>query len=431
MSAKRPYHPKRKAADLKPAPCKSLGGGGLRASMLALVRNESALSISKHRGVSGMTQAQRLKIIGLIAKQLREAGFRLHTADQIKGRHVRFLFLKWHEEGKALSTLQSRRTILKWVCDLAGKRGLVEKLSAYLPPGAPTRRTLIATVDRAWDANGVSADEVIEDVGKRAPWAKALLALIHSLGLRRAEAVCFRPRIALIERHGMQLVWIRERGWGSKGGRERFIPISSPRQIDAITYASTFCSSDDDAVMRSMGLSKKAAIDRFRRVCASCGITKKLLGVTLHGLRHQYFHERILTLDGGMESPVKVTGYLLAIADILESRRYDQEGELRRALQAIRATRWAVFDVDDLDEIERLDKARAQVSKELGHERVSITGAYAGSYSTLLHLLRKYAAVLRASPAASIDELADLIGKPVRAVGPDDGTSGEEGDWDS
>lgn len=218
MTATRPFHPKRKTADLKPAPCRSFGGGGLRASMLALVRTESSLSISKHRGVSGMTQFQRLKIISLIAKQLREAGFRLDTADQIKGRHVRYLFLKWHEEGKSVSTLQSRRTILKWVCSLTGKHGLVEELAKYLPPGAQTRRSLVATVDRAWDACGVNAEEVIEKVGARAPWAKALLALIHTLGLRRAEAVCFRPRIALIERRGMQMVWIRERGWGSKGG---------------------------------------------------------------------------------------------------------------------------------------------------------------------------------------------------------------------
>ncbi|QSI76200.1 hypothetical protein [Niveibacterium microcysteis] len=182
-------------------------------------------------------------------------------------------------------------------------------------------------------------------------------------------------------------------------------------------------------MMRSMGLSKKAAIDKFRRVCASCGITRKGLGVTLHGLRHQYYHDRILSIEGGMESPVKVMGHLLAIGDVLESRQYEQEGELRQALEAMRATRWAVFDVEDLDEIERLDKARVQVSSELGHKRKSITGAYAGSYATLLHLLRKYALVLKASPVASIDELASLIDKPVRAVMPVD-TSGEEGDWD-
>lgn len=183
--------------------------------------------------------------------------------------------------------------------------------------------------------------------------------------------------------------------------------------------------------MRSMGLSKKAAIDKFRRVCASCGITRKGLGVTLHGLRHQYYHDRILSIEGGMESPVKVMGHLLAIGDILESRRYELEGELRQALQVMRATRWAVFDVEDLDEIERLDKARVQVSSELGHKRKSITGAYAGSYATLLHLLRKYSAVLKALPAASIDELVSLIGKPVRGYAPDDDASGEEGDWDS
>ena len=79
-------------------------------------------------------------------------------------------------------------------------------------------------------------------------------------------------------------------------------------------------------------------IRRFKYVCEKFGITKAQLGVTAHGLRHQYAAERYEKFSG---TPAPVRGGEPV------AREIDREARLR-------------------------------VADELGHARENITGAYLG-----------------------------------------------------
>lgn len=404
---------------------------GLLASAMALISHESSRGICKARYISAARQRDRIAILALICTELREARFGLRDIRQIRGKHVQYLFKKWNEEGKSTGTLQNRRTVLKWVADMCGKDGMVEGLEKYLPEGAAVRRSLVATTDRSWVGNGIDVEEIAAGISDEEAWVRIHLDLIRAFGLRRAEAICFRPHAALVMRDGHAAVHLRARGWGTKGGRERFIPITGQDQLEVIERAKAMVKGKfDHSITQSMGLSKLRAIQKFKRAVERLGITKNGLGVTLHGLRHEYYHKRILCLDGGMESPVKVLNYMRAIDGILDEGGESETARLRDLIGELRKTKWSLFDPYDLLEIERLNASRLAVSEELGHSRIAITNAYGGSYSEMLTLMRKWSAALRADyHSLTVEQLRKLkdLGLETALDGLSDG---EGGAWD-
>ena len=72
---------------------------------------------------------------------------------------------------------------------------------------------------------------------------------------------------------------------GAKGGRERFVPLDTPKRLAAIEHARQVVSTRDGRVSGPFG-NLKQAMDRFDNVMKKFGITKGKLGVTYHGLPH-------------------------------------------------------------------------------------------------------------------------------------------------
>lgn len=100
---------------------------------------------------------------------------------------------------------------------------------------------------------------------------------------------------------------------GSKGGRERFVALDTPQRLAAIAYAQTVAATVD-AHMGHPSHDLKQAMRRFDYVMEKFGITKKLLGVTAHGLRHEVLIERYETLTG-QAAPVRGGSRLPAVVD--------------------------------------------------------------------------------------------------------------------
>jgi integrase len=121
----------------------------------------------------------------------------------------------------------------------------------------------------------------------------AVLRLISTFGLRRKEALMFRPwrcvvafedtGLPLTERQADQYAAIVA---GSKGGRPRHIAIDSPQRQAAIEHAREIVT-DPGAAMGRPGDTLKQAMARYMYVLAKFGVTSKVLGVTGHGLRHE------------------------------------------------------------------------------------------------------------------------------------------------
>lgn len=95
---------------------------------------------------------------------------------------------------------------------------------------------------------------------------------------------------------------------GAKGGRQRFIPISTPARIAAIVYAQQVAA-HSDAHLGHSGARLKQTLRRFHYVLAKHGITAKALGITAHGLRHEALIDHYQSLTGAAP-PIRGGGAL-------------------------------------------------------------------------------------------------------------------------
>jgi integrase len=94
------------------------------------------------------------------------------------------------------------------------------------------------------------------------------------------------------------------------------------------------------------GLSLKQSLKRFDNVMQKVGITKRQLGVTAHGLRHQFAHEFHVELTG-VQAPVR--------------------------------------GGDVCADPETLKAALLEIARQLGHSRPQITNVYLGSPARSAH----------------------------------------------
>lgn len=89
---------------------------------------------------------------------------------------------------------------------------------------------------------------------------------------------------------------------GTKGGRPRAVPINTPEQKALLDEAKAFAATKDSSTSdpsRSLAQWK----NHYYYVLRSCGITRKN-GLTAHGLRLTYAHNRYKELSG-QDSPVR------------------------------------------------------------------------------------------------------------------------------
>jgi hypothetical protein len=173
-----------------------------------------------------------------------------------------------------------------------------------------------------------AVEAVREQLGDR---AAAVVELARELGLRSKEASVIDARSAYAEALSRGAVTISE---GTKGGREREVPITSERQIEALQRAAEVQGSDKSMIPASE--SWKSWREGDLRDARE--IVQQHTGGGLHDLRAAYACERYESL----------TGHAAPVAG----------GEI----------------VDrDLDRA-----AREQIAAELGHGRIDVVSEYIG-----------------------------------------------------
>jgi integrase len=139
---------------------------------------------------------------------------------------------------------------------------------------------------------------------------------------------------------------------GPKGGKARMVPVETEDQRTMLDYVKSQVSSR--AVLgwthtrRGKPASLKYQIAEWKRRVAEIGITKKLAGITAHGLRAEFSEDAVMRR--GVVPPV-----------------LDPEGR-GRAMDGVELTP------------EEINLARAQVSEMLGHSRLGVTNSYYGSF---------------------------------------------------
>ena len=274
----------------------------------------------RNRDGSYNTQADRMRSLALVARQLREAGFRQMKASSLKGKHVQALLDRWQGEGLSSGTIKNRLSHLRWWVEKIGKSGILPADNMQL--GVAERR-YVTNVSKARELG--TGLEQITDVHVRMS-----LQLQAAFGLRREEAIKFQPSYADRGDH------IALKGSWTKGGRERTVPITTTEQRDALHAAHRLAGTGSLIPANKTYIQQRHVYDGQ---CKAAGLSH------MHGLRHQYAQSRYEMLTG--RPPPAAGGPL----------------------------------VTELSPTQRIEDrhARQTISRELGHERVQITAIYLGS----------------------------------------------------
>lgn len=273
----------------------------------------------RNRDGSHATQADRLRALTLVSRQLSEAGFRQMRASSLKGKHVEALVERWQAEGLSAGTLKNRLAHLRWWAEKVGKAGIIPADNARL--GIPERQHVT-------NANkSKTLGDALDDV--RDAHVRMSLQLQQAFGLRREESIKFQPGYADRGDH------IALKGSWTKGGRERNVPITTAEQRRVLDQAHQLAGAGSLIPAHKNFIQQRRTYDGQ---CKAAGLSN------MHGLRHRYAQDRYEVL----------TGWKAPAAGGPAARSLTPA---QRALDA---------------------QARQTISRELGHERTQITAVYLG-----------------------------------------------------
>lgn len=268
-----------------------------------------------------MTQAQRMKSLTLIARQLKEAGFRNMHATSLKGKHVDALLERWDSEHLSVGTIKNRMSHLRYWAQKVGKAGVIPADNARL--GIPQRHYSGNGGSRAKDLNSGHLDRVTD------AHVHMSLRLQQAFGLRREESIKLQPAYADRGDH------IVLKGSWCKGGRERLVPITTAEQRAVLDQAHALAGSGSLIPAGEKYIQQQ---NRYDDRCQSAELSN------MHGLRHAYAQSRYEALTG-WKSPFAGG---------------PAKHELTPEQRAIDTA------------------ARQQISRELGHGRIAIVATYIG-----------------------------------------------------
>ncbi|WP_321882560.1 helix-turn-helix domain-containing protein [Burkholderia cepacia] len=239
----------------------------------------STTRVSK-RALSIKTQEYRATAICKAFVELREGGFALQTPWSLKTKHVEYLVDRWVNDQQSGGTIENKLTYLRALAQWLGKANLVGTLGDYVDRReAGLERSYVATEDKSWVANGVDAVAKIEEIARTCPYTAVQLKLQAAFGLRVEESFMLRPAEAVRDPHMLAVTR------GTKGGRPREVPIE--RKIAILEEAARLSNGVTGSTIPA-GRTLKQWRDWYYYVLAKHGVTKSGIGVTSHGLRHEY-----------------------------------------------------------------------------------------------------------------------------------------------
>ena len=207
-------------------------------------------------------------------------------------------------------------------------------------------RTQVATVPKGWRDRGIDALALIESIRMQHPVVASQLDLCLWFGLRKNEALQIRPKEADCGTH-LNVVE------GTKGGKPRSVAFSSAptkaqQQRAVLARAQQLAAHHPRGILAIPGLRLQQSRNHVSYVLRKFAITRKGLGITQHGLRHQFGCDLFTELTG-LPAPVLASAPAGAY-------QHDAAGVLA---------------------------ARCTLSRQMGHERTRITAAYTGAVPRL------------------------------------------------
>jgi len=261
----------------------------------------------------------------------------IRTLSQLKPHLMEKIVQLWLAEGLSERTQINYFTTLRWFWQMHGIS--VRSIKDYvLDPSAYVVKTA-AQFDRSVSAQ-ISPDQVFKALEELDPRMRIYAQLAHGAGLRKQECLCLDPHADDL---GGQLQIVR----GAKGGRSRVVDLhaNGPKR-----YAQARAALDELKQITPVGqhagwpnLTLQQGLRRFEYLAGKAGITKKGIGVTFHGFRHDYAIDA-LERHTGHTAPVR-GGMII--------------------------------------DYHRVREHQLLVSRQLGHNRAKVTTAYFGSFAAM------------------------------------------------
>lgn len=296
-------------------------------------------AIGRKRKASYRTQEDYQTRMNTFVRTLRELNMPVRNLDEISKKQVRLYFEHMEREGKSAVWMANINTAIRRFGIWIGKPELCPPLGELMHEPWSGKRRIAAQKDHTWGHDELTG--VLDQVQDVCPMTALHIRLASLFGHRVQEFLMFRPTDAVQGDY----IHLKE---GTKGGRTRMVPIETDEQRKWLNVAMDEAAHHPfGRLMAKEGMTLAQARNHFYNVLRICGVSKKNIGLTPHGLRHSY-----------------------------ACNLYEQFTGEKAPIQG-----GAPID----PELDR--RARLEIARRLGHGRVSVTTSYIGSHAAL----KKYA----------------------------------------
>jgi integrase len=241
------------------------------------------------------TQTYRTQQICRSFEELRQNGYALQSPYSLKQKHLQALVDLWIKAQLSGGTIENKLTYLRALADWMKKPNLVGTLADYTDREANNLvRSYVALEDKSWAGNDIDAAAKIEEIAATEPYVAIQLKLQAAFGLRVEESFILRPAES-VSKDGRSLNVTR----GTKGGRERNVPMQF--KLDVLKEAAELANPYTQSMIPhnpAGRITLRQWRNHYYNVLAKHGVTNSGLGVTSHGLRHQFLQQMYERLTG-------------------------------------------------------------------------------------------------------------------------------------
>jgi integrase len=289
----------------------------------AVLKAHNKAAASGGKAVSFATQDARREILEQGFKELRALGFKLPDVRGFKERHMTALGNSWEAKGLSASTIQNRISIFRVFAEWVGKVGMIRGSENYVKNPESVERHLITNIDKTWSGQQKTLAEKLELIQQHNKYVAIQMELQRAFGLRMKEAALLKPHMA--DKENYLAV-----NWGTKGGRDRVVPIQNDYQRDVLTRAKLFLINRNDS-MTPKNFNFKQWKNHYYYVCRQVGISRKD-GITSHGLRHERLNEiyrevtgQVSPIKGGAVDSININTHEIARQEIAETAGHSRK----------------------------------------------------------------------------------------------------------
>ena len=167
--------------------------------------------------------------------------------------------------------------------------GMILGSEHYVKNPTSVERHCVAQWDKTWSGQQKNLAEILDRFQQQDPHVALQLELQRAFGLRMREA-------ALLKSHSADKGAYLAVNWGTKGGRDRVIPIETDYQRDVLTRAKVLITNKRNSLIPE-NYNFKQWKNHYYYVCHQHGISRKE-GITSHGLRHERLNEIYHNITG-------------------------------------------------------------------------------------------------------------------------------------